>query len=126
MYSYRLELAEMNDEELLAEFNRIVEYRGEDLDGDYSEYFEALGKQAEMRGIKLPELPEYEEVLTPGSKALNWVKYYFASHVLEFQYKSGGDPYTLERVPKSKFDEFKGASSKGSFIAKLKKSLKQN
>jgi hypothetical protein len=115
----------MNDEELLAEFNRIVEYRGEDIDGDYSEYFEVLGIQADKRGIKLPELPESEEVPTPGSKALHWVKYYFASHVLEFQYKSGGDPYSLERIPKSTFDEFKQAGSKGSFIAKLKKSHKQ-
>jgi hypothetical protein len=113
------------DEELKEYFLQLEAWRNEDDINDYCLEFNLVRTVARMRGVTLPDEKLYEEIKTPGSRGIAWVKYYFTGRFLEVQYKSGGKVYPFYEIPRSKFKEFKqvveSGGSAGHFVDSLKK-----
>lgn len=114
------------DEELKEYFLQLQAWRNEDDVNDYCLEFNLVRTVARMRGVTLPDETIYEEVQTPGSRGIAWVKYYFAGRFLEVQYKSSRERvYTFYEIPRTTFKKFKEAVAKGEsaghFIDSIKK-----
>lgn len=62
------------DEELKEYFLQLQAWRNEDDVNDYCLEFNLVRTVARMRGVTLPDETIYEEVQTPGSRGIAWVK----------------------------------------------------